>query len=80
MYTCKSEVCVFESERQKWESIYAANAQLGILLTFEEEFSHKTKFVACKASYVERNQAMTNNSDYCVFYYDENYQPKNKNN
>ena len=27
------------------------------------------------ASYVERNQAMINSSDICVFYYDENYLP-----
>ena len=30
---------------------------------------------AGKASYVERNQDMINASDYCVFYYNENYQP-----
>ena len=27
------------------------------------------------ASYVERNQAMINSSDICVFYYDDNYLP-----
>ena len=27
------------------------------------------------ARYVERNQEMINASDYCIFYYDENYQP-----
>ena len=37
-------------------------------------FGSRSEF--CKASYVERNQAMINNSNYCVFYYDENYQPK----
>ena len=30
---------------------------------------------AGKASYIERNQAMIRKSDYCVFYYDEHYQP-----
>lgn len=30
---------------------------------------------AGKASYVERNQDMINASDYCVFYYDPDYQP-----
>ena len=30
---------------------------------------------AGKASYVERNQDMINASNYCVFYYDENYKP-----
>ena len=30
---------------------------------------------AWKASYVERNQDMINASDYCVFYYNPEYQP-----
>ena len=30
---------------------------------------------AGKASYEERNQAMINASDFCVFYYDESYKP-----
>ena len=30
---------------------------------------------AGKASYVERNQDMINASDYCVFYYNPQYQP-----
>ena len=45
------------------------------MLGFEEEFEHKTKYEAGRASYVERNQAMINDSDYCVFYYDKNYFP-----
>jgi len=28
-----------------------------------------------KASYVERNQEMINKSEFCIFYYDENYAP-----
>ena len=28
-----------------------------------------------KISYIKRNQAMINQSDYCVFYYNENYLP-----
>ena len=31
-----------------------------------------------KASYIERNQAMIDDSDICIFYYDENYIPKQK--
>ena len=30
---------------------------------------------AGKSAYVERNQEMINKSDYCIFYYDENYLP-----
>ena len=34
--------------------------------------------VAGKAAYVKRNQAMINDSDICVFYFDETYQPNRR--
>ena len=46
------------------------------LLCVDEKFEHKTKYTSGKASYVERNQAMIDNSDYCIFYYNENYKPQ----
>ena len=45
------------------------------LLGFEQEVEHKNKWNAGKASYVERNQAMIDDSNYCIFYYNPNYQP-----
>lgn len=76
-YTCRSETCVLERERQKWEGIYSHFEKREVhLLGVEEEFEHNTKYSSGKASYVERNQAMIDDSDYCVFYYDENYEPK----
>lgn len=74
-YTCKSETCTLESQREKWEKIYSSvlNKEI-ILLGVEEEYEHKTKYTAGKASYIERNRAMINNSDFCIFYYDKNYQ------
>ena len=50
------------------------------MLGFEKEVEHKTKFQAGKASYIERNQAMIIDSDFCVFYYDKNYVPLTKTN
>ena len=35
---------------------------------------------AGRASYVERNQEMINQSDYCVVHYDENYLPPKRRN
>ena len=35
---------------------------------------------AGKASYVERNQEMINQSDYCIVYYDDNYLPPRRKN
>lgn len=43
-----------------------------------KEYEHKTKYTAGKASYIERNIAMIDDSDFCVFYYDENYTPETR--
>lgn len=76
-YTCRSESCTLEVEREKWERIYSRFRKTEVkLLGVEEEYEHKTKYTAGRASYLERNQAMIDDSDYCIFYYDEEYQPK----
>ena len=75
-YTCKSETCILESERAYWEKIYGHfYKEKTTLLGVEEEVEHKTKWTSGRASYVERNQAMIDDSDYCIFYYDEKYNP-----
>ncbi len=75
-YTCRSESCILENERAKWEEIYSYFEKRPVtLLGVEAEVEHKTKYTAGKAQYVERNQAMINDSDYCMFYYDPFYQP-----
>ena len=76
-YTCKNEACILESEKQKIEENYSHLLKREVsLVSVEEELEHKTKYTAGRASYIERNQAMINDSDYCVFYYNENYQPQ----
>ena len=80
-YTCQSETCTLEKERAYWEKIYLNFQKRPVtLLGVEEEIEHKTKYEAGRASYVERNQAMINNSDFCVFYYNKNYVPPTKTN
>ena len=75
-YTCRSEAVILENEREKWEKLFSHFDNLEAdLLGVEEEFEHKTKYSSGKASYVERNQAMINDSDYCLFYYNANYVP-----
>lgn len=75
-YTCKSEYCILENEREYFEKLRLnlCNKKREFSV-YEEEYEHDTKYVANKASYIERNQAMIDNSDYCIFYYDEEYQP-----
>ena len=79
-YTCKSEGIVLETEKEKFETLYSKIFKSETeLYCVDEEFEHSTKYVSGKASYIERNQEMINDSDYCVFYYDKNYlPPKNK--
>ena len=80
-YTCKSEGCTLEIERKNREEVYSRFLNQKVnLLGFEEEFEHPTKYRAGKASYIERNLAMINDSDYCVFYYNKNYTPPAKTN
>ena len=78
-YTCKSEVCVLEKDRQRLEEIYskALNKEIK-LLGFEEEYEYRNKYKSGKADYIERNYSMIDDSDYCVFYYDENYTRESK--
>lgn len=74
-YTCKNETCILENEKDKWEEIYSRLQKQKInLLCVEEEIEHKTKYLAGKSSYIQRNYAMINDSDYCIFYYDESYE------
>ena len=78
-YTCRHETCTLESEREYWEKLYSEWRKREVhLLGVEEEVKHKTKWTSGKASYVERNQAMIDDSDICVFYYDENYKPQER--
>lgn len=73
-YTCKSEGCVLEKDREHLQKLYDKTIKHKTnLLGVEEEYEYKNKYTAGKSSYVERNFAMIDNSDYCVFYYNENY-------
>lgn len=74
-YTYSSENCNLENERLKWEEIYSFSLKREIHLLGVEE-QHKTRYTAGRASYVERNKSMINDSDYCIFYYDESYKPE----
>ena len=79
VYTCKSELAVLKQDKAELEQIFSnAFKQDIVLCEYEKEIEHKTKFTSGKASYIERNQAMIDDSDYCIFYYDENYKPQKR--
>lgn len=79
-FVCLSESVILESEKEEWEKIYSHfNKESVNLKCFDEMVRHKTVVKSGRASYVERNKEMIDNSDYCVFYFDENYQlPKKR--
>ena len=72
---------MLENERACWEKIYSRLEKYHIgLFCVEEEVEYKTKWTSGKAQYVERNQAMIDDSDFCIFYYNKNYHPQTKTN
>lgn len=73
-YTCANEMCSLVINKKYWTELAAVINYKNINF-YEEEFEYKTKYTAGKASYIERNYAMIDNSDYVIFYYDENYEP-----
>ena len=78
-YTCPSEACFLENMREYWEDVFSSYHKRKItFLGVEKEIEHKTKYTAGCGSYVERNQAMIDDSDYCIFYYNEKYLPQRR--
>ena len=51
-----------------------------LLKHYEDTYFPEHMENAGRASYVERNQEMVNQSDFCVVYYDENYLPPRRKN
>ena len=51
-----------------------------LLEHYEDTYFPEHMAKAGRASYVERNQEMINKSDFCVFFYDENYLPPRRKN
>lgn len=80
-YPCKSETFFLENEKEKFKKIYRELLNDDSEIYAVEEIKHfKSIDAACKASYVERNFAMIDDSDFCVFYYNNSYKPKAKGN
>lgn len=75
-YTCKSEYAVKRKEKDELERIAKRVTKREIRLKdYDGEKQSKRLERAGKASYVERNEDMINESEYCVFFYDPVYLP-----
>lgn len=69
-YRCKSEYAVKKGEKEELEKRCREIVGKKIdLKEFEGEKISERVLSAGKASYVERNQEMIDDSDFCVFYY-----------
>ena len=78
-FDTKSESSVLEEDREAEEQGYSRLLKREIHLAgYEEVYKPDVVYVSGKACYIERNQIMIDNSDICVFYYDQNYMPKQR--
>ena len=75
-YTRRSEYAVKAEEKVKMERTWATILKTEVKLKdYDAEVQSDRVFSAGKASFVERNQEMIDDSDFCVFYYNESYLP-----
>ena len=75
-YTRRSEYAVKAEEKEKLERSWASVLKTEVKLKdYDAEVQSDRVYSAGKASYVERNQEMIDNSDFCIFYYNESYLP-----
>ena len=75
-YTCRHETATMKEDKAEEERIWSSILKRSVhIRDYDAEYEHPTKYTSGRASYAERNQAMINNSDFCVFYFDETYKP-----
>jgi len=75
-YTRRSEYAVKAEEKEQMEHSWSALLKTDVKLKdYDAEVQSDRVYSAGKASYVERNQEMIDDSDFCVFYYNEGYMP-----
>ncbi len=75
-YNCKSEYVVKKDERERLEKEWSKLLKEEVKLKdYERGKISDRVYSAGKASYVERNEEMIDDSTYCVFFYREGYKP-----
>lgn len=78
VYTCRSEFCIYENKREEIEKLFSTNSNKVTFQGYEKEVEFKSKYVAGRNSYIDRNKQMIDDSDFCVLFYDEDYLPNLK--
>ena len=78
-YLCKHETACFVGEGMKMKQQIKKLTGRGVYVPEFEKIKKSDRInFAGKAAYVERNQWMIDDSDYCVFYYNSDYLPKKR--
>lgn len=74
--TCRHESAAMKEDKAEKERIWSSILKQPVRIKdYDAGYEHPTKYSSGRASYVERNQAMITDSDFCIFYYDETYLP-----
>ncbi|MBE5732609.1 MAG: hypothetical protein E7353_06170 [Clostridiales bacterium] len=77
VYTCKNEAFIDNASKEEIEIAYKTVGVKDRILSFDKEVEFRDKYVSGKSAYIQRNYAMIDDSDYCLFYYNSNYHPQN---
>lgn len=78
-YPVASENALLEKDKERVERTYFNVLKEEIdLISYDEVKLNDKLLKSGKASYVERNRIMIDESDFCVFYYDEDYVPERR--
>lgn len=76
VYTCRHECVTLKENKERAEQIQSRILKRPVhIKDYDGEYEYPAKYTSGRASYVERNQALIDDSDVCVFYYDETYLP-----
>ena len=75
-YPCRSEGVILKPDKDRYERILSRVMKKAVTVAdYDKNVEFPTKYTAGLASYVERNQAMIDDSNICVFYCNPDYQP-----
>lgn len=78
-YSLKSEIVFSQEKKEIMQNLLIDIAKDYSYLKDYDEVANNERWVnSCKASYILRNKAMIDDSDYCVFFYNVNYNVTDK--
>lgn len=78
-FACRNEWTCLKCEMLKTEKMLKTFfGEEATIKVFDKEEEFIGKFESGRNLYIIRNKAMIDRSDFCIFYYNENYKPNNR--